>query len=229
MAGEEEEQEKAPSVRPALERATAPPPPKVRERVCADADLEKGALPKGLKKPATAAKAGGPPIPACAGLQPIDEKADYDARPFALEASVTKYSKRKEPGGGKVYTVYAVEARLGGTKWVVERRYNDWAALHNQLEAHEFLLLERESLLPDLPPSRYFGNLATKFVMERLRLLDEYISSVLQTPRFAKHTAVLQFLDAPPEVREVLAPPKKGKGCESAAAKKRKQLISGAR
>lgn len=134
-----------------------------------------------------------------AALPAIDEKGSYDDAPFAPEATVTAYSKRKD-AAGKLYTSFAVAVALRRDRWVVQRRFSDFVNLHNKLETHITLLLEESeatSPLPALPSARVFGNMQPAFLMQRLAALDEYTRSIVAAPDLREHPAVAKFLELP--------------------------------
>ncbi|KAH8020702.1 hypothetical protein HPB51_002651 [Rhipicephalus microplus] len=73
------------------------------------------------------------------------------------------------------------------TTWVVQRRYSDFDALHNQLQVSG-------QELP-LPPKKLFNKMSREFIAERQQKLQEYLDLVLSEPILSQCLAVKRFLD----------------------------------
>ncbi|KAL1429362.1 hypothetical protein MTO96_016326 [Rhipicephalus appendiculatus] len=88
------------------------------------------------------------------------------------------------------HTCYNVRVQRGfhqETTWVVQRRYSDFDALHNQLQASG-------QELP-LPPKKLFNKMSREFIAERQQKLQEYLDQVLSEPILSQCLAVKRFLD----------------------------------
>nr|XP_037282205.1 PX domain-containing protein kinase-like protein isoform X1 [Rhipicephalus microplus] len=88
------------------------------------------------------------------------------------------------------HTCYNVRVQRGfhqETTWVVQRRYSDFDALHNQLQVSG-------QELP-LPPKKLFNKMSREFIAERQQKLQEYLDLVLSEPILSQCLAVKRFLD----------------------------------
>ncbi|XP_014285707.1 PX domain-containing protein kinase-like protein isoform X1 [Halyomorpha halys] len=72
-------------------------------------------------------------------------------------------------------------------KWYVKRRYNDFHALHQAIQASGLPL--------DFPPKKYIGNLNQKFIFERQTALQVYLDEVMIIPILALSFELKKFLD----------------------------------
>ncbi|XP_077982447.1 PX domain-containing protein kinase-like protein isoform X2 [Glandiceps talaboti] len=71
--------------------------------------------------------------------------------------------------------------------WQINRRYSDFAALHENLKISAIQL--------PLPPKKVFGNMEREFVAERQRALQNYLNIILANQMLSNSLYVKQFLD----------------------------------
>ncbi|XP_072942564.1 PX domain-containing protein kinase-like protein [Epargyreus clarus] len=88
------------------------------------------------------------------------------------------------------HTEYVLRVQRGPSKenrWVVSRRYRDFAALHASLHQANIDL--------PLPPKKLIGNMQPSFIAERQIALQNYINEVLKHQILALSLPVRSFLD----------------------------------
>ena len=105
---------------------------------------------------------------------------------------------------GKEHTVYTVElcyppphARAGraAQRWSLERRYSEFAELHDSLA--ESLASRRDVELPAVPPSRWMGSMDPAFVSQRRVELESWLAALLSSPVLALQPQLHAFLETP--------------------------------
>uniref|UniRef100_A0A7R9U660 PX domain-containing protein n=1 Tax=Pinguiococcus pyrenoidosus TaxID=172671 RepID=A0A7R9U660_9STRA len=82
----------------------------------------------------------------------------------------------------------------GAAVWRIERRYNDFKTLHDQIRGQ--VRAEILGTLPSLPEKKMMFNLDERFILKRGRALDRYLVGLLRHPVVA----------AMPEMRIFLSP-----------------------
>ncbi|KAK9747890.1 hypothetical protein RND81_02G021700 [Saponaria officinalis] len=103
--------------------------------------------------------------------------------------------------GVREYTVYVIRVWSGKNKWEVERRYRDFYTLYRRLKTY---FDDQEWVLP--PPwsfvekesRKLFGNASPHVVSERSTLIQECLSSVLQSTHFSSLPSALVWFLSPP-------------------------------
>ncbi len=89
------------------------------------------------------------------------------------------------------YTVYVIDVNPGIKSWCVERRFNDFYFLDQQLRKYN-----RQSILPPLPNKVVFGSsTSTRVVEERREQLENYIQRVVLIPSAWNRSDLVRFLD----------------------------------
>ena len=120
-----------------------------------------------------------------------------DRKPEALLLSSVPRSSTAE-ADGRQYTSYSVELCYPGTTqtcWSVERRYSEFAELHESLA--ESLARRSDVVLPAVPPSRWMGLMDPSFVSERREGLGAWLATMLSTPQLALQPQLHAFLETP--------------------------------
>jgi len=121
--------------------------------------------------------------------------------PPTLSASVPG-TKQNSDLNDKPYTVFQLELRHAGLEWAVERRYSEFRALHERLQANAPLCASFKALaarrgadatLPRLPGKRY-RNMGEAVVSERREALAEYLARLLRNPLALQAPEVLAFV-----------------------------------
>ncbi|XP_057519495.1 uncharacterized protein LOC130800147 isoform X1 [Amaranthus tricolor] len=104
--------------------------------------------------------------------------------------------------GIKEYTTYIIRVWSGKNRWEVERRYRDFYALYHQLKTS---FAAREWILPfvwsnvDKESRKFFGNTSPNVVAERSSLIQECLSSILQSKYYCSPPSALIWFLSPPE------------------------------
>ncbi|KAL9239609.1 hypothetical protein vseg_013917 [Gypsophila vaccaria] len=104
--------------------------------------------------------------------------------------------------GVREYTVYIIRVWSGENKWEVERRYRDFYTLYRRLKTYfadqgwvlppPWSSVERES-------RKLFGNASPHVVSERSTLIQDCLSSILQSKYFSSLPSALVWFLSPPE------------------------------
>ncbi|XP_074316911.1 uncharacterized protein LOC141653144 [Silene latifolia] len=104
--------------------------------------------------------------------------------------------------GVREYTIYIIRVWSGQSKWDVERRYRDFYTLYHRLKTYfatqEWILpppwasVERES-------RKLFGNSSPHVVSERSTLIQECLSSILDSRYLSSLPSALVLFLSPPE------------------------------
>ncbi|KAF1335623.1 Wd repeat-containing protein 19, partial [Globisporangium splendens] len=111
--------------------------------------------------------------------------------PSVFEATIFK-KKLVHPMIERSYVIYTIEVRHGQLKWLVTRRYQEFARLHLRMAA----LVSESVLLPELPPKKWLGALDEDFLLERVLLLHDYLKSLLMIDAIHTSVPLLSFLGA---------------------------------
>ncbi|XP_034478497.1 nischarin [Drosophila innubila] len=103
------------------------------------------------------------------------------------EASVTipKYSVESSAG----ITYYDIKVRVGNVEWFVERRYRDFAQLHEKLV--EEISISKKLL----PPKKLVGNKQPAFLEQRREQLETYLQELLIYFRNELPRLLAEFLE----------------------------------
>ena len=120
-----------------------------------------------------------------------------DHKPEALLLSSVPRSSTAE-ADGRQYTSYSVELCHPGstqTRWSLERRYSEFAELHESLA--ESLARRSDVVLPAVPPSRWMGLMDPTLVSERREGLGAWLATMLSTPQLALQPQLHAFLETP--------------------------------
>eukprot|EP01083_Nonionella_stella_P283400 964608_1 len=101
----------------------------------------------------------------------------------------------------KPYTIYEIEVRTVSAKsWVIFKRYNEFHGLNQEL----IKSLSRSSVhLPTLPPKR-LRSLNVHIVEKRMAELQDYLRQLLANSVVLKTEPMLNFLEVPTNIRELL-------------------------
>ncbi|KAG5184634.1 Phox homologous domain-containing protein [Tribonema minus] len=102
-----------------------------------------------------------------------------------------KYYEKSRQG----HVSYVVEVGFRGAMWHLQRRFNDFAALHQDLRRHF-----PAAHIPDLPPKRFFGRFDPQFLNERSAHLHQFLQEVLATVPVVESQALVDFLEVPGNV-----------------------------
>jgi len=90
-----------------------------------------------------------------------------------------------------IHTVYKIEVSPGIQNWIVDRRFNDFVLLDQELHKH-FPSVK----FPALPPKRFFGSSTEpKFVEERRDQLEAYLLSLVAMQECWTTSDLPRFLD----------------------------------
>ena len=84
------------------------------------------------------------------------------------------------------YIEYRVHVETKYRKWYVDKRYNSFQLLHEEIQ-------RKLSPLPRFPEKRIF-NMSEKIIRERKILFEEYLNYVLQKTNFITNLHILDFL-----------------------------------
>ena len=116
---------------------------------------------------------------------------DPEARYQPQTAVITDLEKRR---GTSKYYIYIIEVTTHGSlKYNIYRRYAQFFEMHNNLT--ESCTPELAKTIPLLPPKIYFGRSAVREVAsQRMPLLNDFMSHLLQIPELAKKGCVRDFL-----------------------------------
>ncbi|XP_017108612.2 nischarin [Drosophila bipectinata] len=103
------------------------------------------------------------------------------------DSSVTVPKFCNETSVGVTY--YDIKVRVGRVEWLVERRYKDFAQLHDKL-------VEEVSISKKLlPPKKLVGNKQPAFLEQRREQLETYLQELLIYFRTELPRALAEFLD----------------------------------
>ncbi|KAJ0409096.1 hypothetical protein P43SY_002230 [Pythium insidiosum] len=89
------------------------------------------------------------------------------------------------------YTAYVIDVTFDNMTWQIQRRYQDFHHLHQQLKLKHGPL---GATLPQLPPKRVFTPVDGDFVLRRRVLLAQYLQLLIEYPVFGQDVLVLSFL-----------------------------------
>ncbi|KAJ8552516.1 hypothetical protein ON010_g10029 [Phytophthora cinnamomi] len=89
----------------------------------------------------------------------------------------------------KPYIVFKMELCLGDLTWRVARRYREFAELHARLN-----MVVQECTLPVLPPTKWFAATEHNFLVQRQRLLENYLKGVSMVDELQDSVPLLVFL-----------------------------------
>eukprot|EP00026_Physarum_polycephalum_P004867 Phypoly_transcript_04891.p1 GENE.Phypoly_transcript_04891~~Phypoly_transcript_04891.p1 ORF type:complete len:632 (+),score=102.08 Phypoly_transcript_04891:99-1994(+) len=112
---------------------------------------------------------------------------------YFWETSILGNECKTEKNSDKTYVVYKLVVQDSSQSWTVERRYNDFYALHTRLK-EKF----SESQLPPVPPKGFqiFTNTDPAFLRDRSMALEKYLRSLLKKDSpTCQCGEVLDFLD----------------------------------
>ncbi|KAH8402144.1 hypothetical protein KR009_010045 [Drosophila setifemur] len=100
--------------------------------------------------------------------------------------TVPKFTSETSSGG---VTYYDIKVRVGRVEWLVERRYRDFAQLHDKL-------VEEVSISKKLlPPKKLVGNRQPAFLEQRREQLETYLQELLIYFRTELPRSLAEFLD----------------------------------
>eukprot|EP00099_Drosophila_melanogaster_P008285 NP_001260990.1 uncharacterized protein Dmel_CG11807, isoform B [Drosophila melanogaster] len=100
--------------------------------------------------------------------------------------TVPKFSNESSSGG---VTYYDIKVRVGKVEWLVERRYRDFANLHEKLVGE--ISISKKLL----PPKKLVGNKQPSFLEQRREQLEIYLQELLIYFRTELPRALAEFLD----------------------------------
>ncbi|CAM9288434.1 unnamed protein product [Discosporangium mesarthrocarpum] len=98
-------------------------------------------------------------------MQEVSDREEMDH----ANADIERYDRTD---GGKGHVVYTIRVNFRNTSWLLEKRYNDFVQLHQEL-ARELKEADRDML--ELPPRRLFGRFQPDFLRERMEQLQSYL------------------------------------------------------
>ena len=90
------------------------------------------------------------------------------------------------------HTRYDIRVVFSGQEWLVSRRYREFDSLAERLRKEA-----PQINLPELPPKKFWGNMAAVFVRQRKEQLDLWLDQVLSIPQFSSMYVLRRFLDVP--------------------------------
>ncbi|XP_043064196.1 nischarin [Drosophila ficusphila] len=100
--------------------------------------------------------------------------------------TVPRFTNENSSGG---VTYYDVKVRVGKVEWLVERRYRDFAQLHEKLVGE--ISISKKLL----PPKKLVGNRQPAFLEQRREQLEIYLQELLIYFRTELPRALAEFLD----------------------------------
>ncbi|EDW32111.1 GL10613 [Drosophila persimilis] len=100
--------------------------------------------------------------------------------------TIPKYTNETSSGG---VTYYDIKVRVAKVEWMVERRYRDFAQLHDKLV--EDIAISKKLL----PPKKLVGNKQPAFLEQRREQLEAYLQELLIYFRTELPRALAEFLD----------------------------------
>ncbi|KAL1529754.1 hypothetical protein AB1Y20_000690 [Prymnesium parvum] len=101
---------------------------------------------------------------------PSDGHSDGRAR---WRVSVSSYRVLQDDKGS--FASFTVHAMRNGESFVSSRRYTEFVALHKQLHRRVAVT----SLLPPLPPTRYFARLDPQYLLAKQAKMQEYLQALV--------------------------------------------------
>eukprot|EP01104_Vermistella_antarctica_P020677 TRINITY_DN8960_c0_g1_i1.p1 TRINITY_DN8960_c0_g1~~TRINITY_DN8960_c0_g1_i1.p1 ORF type:complete len:311 (+),score=27.59 TRINITY_DN8960_c0_g1_i1:200-1132(+) len=115
-----------------------------------------------------------------------------------LSARVSQVEVRQDSKTGKAFAAYCVSVQAGPSdRWCVWRRYSEFKAMHEALEAR--YCGSSAVSVPLMPGTRrnflLSGSITPRHCEERKQKLDEYIESILMDPILARERSVQHFLE----------------------------------
>jgi hypothetical protein len=121
------------------------------------------------------------------------------AQPGAAQPLIVSSVPRSATVDGQ-YTTYTVQLcyppsnAQGALRWSLERRYSEFAELHDSLATS---LAGSGIELPAVPPSRWIGTMDPTFVDERRAGLDAWLCALLCSEQLALQPQLHAFLETP--------------------------------
>jgi len=103
--------------------------------------------------------------------------------------NIPDYRVVRDKSGAK-FVVYIVRLRSGDVAWELQRRYNEFRQLHDQLCAARGI----SQKLPTLPPKRMFGGFSKDFLEKRRADLEQYLQTLVYEPALLTNDLVRDFL-----------------------------------
>ncbi|KAF8628571.1 hypothetical protein AX17_005967 [Amanita inopinata Kibby_2008] len=100
---------------------------------------------------------------------------------------INKHTTNSTP---RPHVLYTVQAAVDGIKYNVNRRYSEFVALHEALK-DPFTLPSKHFLTTFFLPSSWIDNV---LIAERKAGLAAYLTQLFESPEFAKHAKLLEFL-----------------------------------
>lgn len=108
----------------------------------------------------------------------------------------------------KPYTIYEISITSPvAPSWVLLKRYRSFEAFNKNLKrelVHHPELRHIEYELPPLPPRTLWGRLAAETVAKRQKIFQEYVRFLLSHPQLVCNTLVMDFLNVPASIREII-------------------------
>ena len=113
---------------------------------------------------------------------------------------------------GRQHTSYSVQLRFPATthsaRWEIERRYSEFAELHDSLAASlsDGGAADASATVPSLPPTRWLNTLDAAFVESRRAALECWLSELLSAgSELSLQPQLHAFLETPDEIlRELM-------------------------
>ncbi|XP_017125556.1 nischarin [Drosophila elegans] len=100
--------------------------------------------------------------------------------------TVPRFTNENSSGG---VTYYDIKLRVGKVEWLLERRYRDFAQLHDKLVGE--ISISKKLL----PPKKLVGNRQPAFLEQRREQLETYLKELLIYFRTELPRALAEFLD----------------------------------
>lgn len=90
----------------------------------------------------------------------------------------------------KPHTLYIIQVDFRGNQWTVQRRYNQFHTLTDQLQA-----AFPSEKLPKLPPKKVMGNMDNNFIQKRRIELEKFLIDISQHVLLATSEIFRSFID----------------------------------
>ncbi|GLE00404.1 hypothetical protein PINS_up009161 [Pythium insidiosum] len=108
-----------------------------------------------------------------------------------IELTITDTKRKISDLTQRPYTAYIIDVAFDNMTWQIQRRYQEFYCLHQQLKAK---CSQLGVTLPQLPPKRVFTPLDGDFVLRRRVHLAQYLQSLIEHPVISQDVLLLSFL-----------------------------------
>mmetsp|Transcript_42058 Transcript_42058/g.98033 ORF Transcript_42058/g.98033 Transcript_42058/m.98033 type:complete len:146 (+) Transcript_42058:163-600(+) len=93
------------------------------------------------------------------------------------------------------HTVYPFVVVYNDSKWNMEKRFSDFAALDEALD--ELYKGEEDVQLPEFPEKKMFGSLSPALIKERQASLEKYMKAIAVDEYVMQARVLREFLETP--------------------------------